>query len=516
MPKQKKRKKPSDKKTFFAKSYYDYLRASQEARRITAAWVGIETKNKKGKLVSGSQKLLEARNDEELIFNLGESIAILLDSRRLQHQETIVKALDPITSILDAIYTSVDRAGGELLQGWHTRRPNGDTSLLTQGKQCLASEMVQTSAIYEAIRNCVKFNIDAKNPTTGVSYRTNEGVSFTWHTNRKLHQDIENERFLKQSICARLPFPAIFVDHPAAAFLAIEINLDKSNLSLESQDPTHIIVFPIDKTSDEETIVVPVRLLIPIDTEVTIGKTAYQFRPAKDHPDYEKLLIPAGPMIEQIKSGPRNEDQIVLHVPGIEADTNYESFYEEFFMHTFNSGAFKTSSFPLEMCRSLVELYARGAKNEKAHDAFAISFSCLQSATLETYNLFWTFLRMQQLQGDRINKKTFGIIKPKMMANKKLKKKERPLVEFHTLQIELEREINVSDFPTHIIRGKNKWHKVKSHMREYKEPLKSGPNKGKTRIFIKSCGRGDADKGIIISDYNLTEDHKPEEIEPDE
>jgi hypothetical protein len=58
--------------------------------------------------------------------------------------------------------------------------------------------------------------------------------------------------------------------------------------------------------------------------------------------------------------------------------------------------------------------------------------------------------------------------------------------------------------------AKKRLHAVRGFWRTYKKPLKSGPNKGKTKVFVKGHWRGDKDLGVIKKDYVFTTDEDKE------
>jgi hypothetical protein len=48
---------------------------------------------------------------------------------------------------------------------------------------------------------------------------------------------------------------------------------------------------------------------------------------------------------------------------------------------------------------------------------------------------------------------------------------------------------------------------VRGFYRHYKHPIKHGPNKGKTRIYLEESWRGDKNLGVVTHDYEVvTED----------
>lgn len=84
---------------------------------------------------------------------------------------------------------------------------------------------------------------------------------------------------------------------------------------------------------------------------------------------------------------------------------------------------------------------------------------------------------------------------------------KRPFYEHHVVDLhpfEVKQVFEKSNPDNH--RSSPRLHAVRGFWRHYKEPIKTGPNAGKTVVWIEPQWRGDKDKGVVIKDYNVITD----------
>lgn len=98
----------------------------------------------------------------------------------------------------------------------------------------------------------------------------------------------------------------------------------------------------------------------------------------------------------------------------------------------------------------------------------------------------------------------------KIIKKHRRKPMESTFYEHHVLEIPAEGNV-----PLHFGEGtpgtRKRLHAVRSHVRRYSKPLKSGPNKGKTWTMIDSQWRGDEKLGVVTKDYDFMPPERDDE-----
>jgi hypothetical protein len=87
------------------------------------------------------------------------------------------------------------------------------------------------------------------------------------------------------------------------------------------------------------------------------------------------------------------------------------------------------------------------------------------------------------------------------------KKYDKPRFEHWVVQFELDKP-DPEQSGVEREQPKKRRHQVRGFPRTYPEPIKSGPNKGKTVVWVTGHWRGDANLGIVRKDHEITL-HKP-------
>ncbi len=124
-------------------------------------------------------------------------------------------------------------------------------------------------------------------------------------------------------------------------------------------------------------------------------------------------------------------------------------------------------------------------------------------------NAFFAFLAMLSAGG--IKETTVGKVRPENVIRRKpAHKKKHPMYEYKVLEIGVGCEPPIVDPQIPREYTKRRLHAVRGFWRTYKEPLKSGPNKGKTKVFVEGHWRGDKELGVIKKDYVFTTDEDKE------
>jgi hypothetical protein len=95
---------------------------------------------------------------------------------------------------------------------------------------------------------------------------------------------------------------------------------------------------------------------------------------------------------------------------------------------------------------------------------------------------------------------------PRKQGMKKPKGR-RVFYEHHVIDIDPFQVRFASGVPTGLHRGSPRFHAVRGFWRHYKEPIKAGPNEGRTEVWIPAQWRGDKLKGVITKDYNIVRTH---------
>ena len=119
---------------------------------------------------------------------------------------------------------------------------------------------------------------------------------------------------------------------------------------------------------------------------------------------------------------------------------------------------------------------------------------------------FFKMLYLKQ-QGQAVQT-THGFKKPSEVTVRPPKKrKKHPLYEYHLLEIKPQvaprSEPGIGDEPNGT---RQRRHMVRGFYRTYKRPIRSGPNVGKTRVFVRSHARGDESLGYVKKDYVFAND----------
>lgn len=114
--------------------------------------------------------------------------------------------------------------------------------------------------------------------------------------------------------------------------------------------------------------------------------------------------------------------------------------------------------------------------------------------------LFFQFLTLLSSKG--IRQTTLGKVKAENVLRRKPKnKRHHPMYEYRVLEIGNGSEPPIFDQSVTKEAIRKRCHAVRGFFRHYKKPLKTGPNKGKTAVFVKGHWRGDKELGVIRKDY---------------
>ena len=114
----------------------------------------------------------------------------------------------------------------------------------------------------------------------------------------------------------------------------------------------------------------------------------------------------------------------------------------------------------------------------------------------------YSFFKMLYLKGEgQATQSKHGFKKPAQVeARSPKKQKKHPDYEYHLLEIKPNVTLK-SESENGTTGVKQRRHMVRGFYRNYKRPIRSGPNVGKTRVFIPSHARGDEALGVIRKDY---------------
>lgn len=98
-----------------------------------------------------------------------------------------------------------------------------------------------------------------------------------------------------------------------------------------------------------------------------------------------------------------------------------------------------------------------------------------------------------------------GLPREAMDIIKKHRRKpmESTFYEHHVLEIPVDPDQPLEVGKHGVPGSRKRLHAVRSHVRHYPKPLKSGPNKGKTWTIIDSQWRGDEKLGVVTKDYDF-------------
>ena len=114
---------------------------------------------------------------------------------------------------------------------------------------------------------------------------------------------------------------------------------------------------------------------------------------------------------------------------------------------------------------------------------------------------FCAFLAL--LNQNNVKQSLRGKVKPgNVLRRKPTHKKQHPMYEYRVLELDVNPEpdtaVNIQ-MPRET--PKKRLHAVRGFLRHYKQPLKTGPNAGKSTVFVKEHWRGEKDLGVIRKDY---------------
>jgi len=130
------------------------------------------------------------------------------------------------------------------------------------------------------------------------------------------------------------------------------------------------------------------------------------------------------------------------------------------------------------------------------------------SGMLQNFHVkIYKFFQMLYLkkEGEATQSK-HGFKKPAQVeARSPKKQKKHPHYEYHLLEIKPNVTLK-SESENGKTGVKQRRHMVRGFYRNYKRPIRSGPNVGKTRVFIPSHARGDETLGVIRKDYVFAEE----------
>ena len=106
-------------------------------------------------------------------------------------------------------------------------------------------------------------------------------------------------------------------------------------------------------------------------------------------------------------------------------------------------------------------------------------------------------------------RRTVPGIKPmtETAARPKRESKQRPFYEHTLVRIDPTMEPELLAAAGSRGGGRKRLHPVRGFYRHFKQPIKHGPNQGKTRIWLEESWRGDKNLGVVTHDYEVvTED----------
>jgi hypothetical protein len=167
----------------------------------------------------------------------------------------------------------------------------------------------------------------------------------------------------------------------------------------------------------------------------------------------------------------------------------------------------KLSVMPVEMHIPIGPLVKDNKADIRSVAAFPVGVD--GSGFMETYNNtvlnhLMLFLILCHSRNPAIRRTVPGLPREARKIIKKHRRKpmESTFYEHHVLEIPAEGNI-----PLHFGEGtpgtRKRLHAVRSHMRHYSKPLKSGPNKGKMSTLIPPQWRGDEKLGVVTKDYDF-------------
>jgi len=112
------------------------------------------------------------------------------------------------------------------------------------------------------------------------------------------------------------------------------------------------------------------------------------------------------------------------------------------------------------------------------------------------------FALLAMLSNGGVKQTNHGTVKPENVIRRKpLHKKQHPMYEYRVLELGLGDEEPIVNVQIPRECAKKRLHAVRGFFRHYKKPLKSGPNKGKTKVFVREHWRGEKELGVVRKDY---------------
>jgi hypothetical protein len=112
------------------------------------------------------------------------------------------------------------------------------------------------------------------------------------------------------------------------------------------------------------------------------------------------------------------------------------------------------------------------------------------------------FALLAMLSSGGVKQTNHGKVKPENVIRRKpLHKKQHPMYEYRVLELGLGDEEPIVNVQIPRECAKKRLHAVRGFFRHYKNPIKSGPNKGKTKVLVKEHWRGDKELGVVRKDY---------------
>ena len=112
------------------------------------------------------------------------------------------------------------------------------------------------------------------------------------------------------------------------------------------------------------------------------------------------------------------------------------------------------------------------------------------------------FALLAMLSSGGVKQTNHGTVKPENVIRRKpAHKKQHPMYEYRVLELGLGDEEPIVNVQIPRECAKKRLHAVRGFFRHYKKPLKSGPNKGKTKVFVREHWRGDKELGVVRKDY---------------
>lgn len=111
---------------------------------------------------------------------------------------------------------------------------------------------------------------------------------------------------------------------------------------------------------------------------------------------------------------------------------------------------------------------------------------------------------LTMLGHNSVKQQIYGTVKAENVIRRKPRHKKRhPMYEYRVLEIDVGNTLPAvtGHIPKECV--KKRLHVVRGFFRHYKKPLKSGPNIGKTQVFVESHWRGEKELGVVRKDYTF-------------